>query len=121
MPLNRSPDGPLAFSDSEEMSQYDVTKWLIEYVEDNNETNGGSWSDWSSAQEIVGTYEPAYDGKEFNSQIGSYHEHYYPDLFDLGERATSILEACIAGADQNDLMTAWLDEIQAQSLSGPSI
>lgn len=121
MPLNRSHDGPFAFSDASKMEQYDAVKWLIEAVIENNENNGASWLDWAGAQDIISTYEPAHDGAEYNSKLGSYDASEFTHRISIGDRGREILDVCIAGADPEALMGAWREEIMnAEVVPEPS-
>ncbi|TMV02553.1 hypothetical protein FGK63_20195 [Ruegeria sediminis] len=113
MTLNRSADGPFAFADATEMAQYDAVEWLIDCVVGNNDNNGASWSDWTDAQAIISTYEPAHDGAEYNGKISSRYETEIPHHIAIGDRGHEILNACIAGADPEPLMDAWREEISS--------
>jgi len=97
--LNQNYDGPHAYSDALAVAHWNNTQWLLEYVEHNNDTNGGRWSDWSDAEHIRTTYEIE-DGE---GPTGRYA--------DIGERGAAILDAAIAGKDYGAMMADWDAEI----------
>lgn len=110
--LNTRGDGPHAYSNEDQVQQWEAIQWLIEYVEDNNDCNDASWSDWSDPDHIIDTYEPSV-GEETGELT-----NYDPDTREeplrritIGERGREVLAACIAGKDPEQLMGQWSDEI----------
>lgn len=97
--LNQNYDGPHAYSDALTVTHWNNTQWLLEYVEHNNDTNGGRWSDWSDAEHIRTTYEI----EDSEGPTGRYA--------DIGERGAAILNAAIAGKDYGAMMADWDAEI----------
>lgn len=116
--LNVRGDGMHAYSDQNQVQQWEVTQWLIEYVDDNNNCNDASWSDWSDPDHIIGTYQPAVgeeSGELQNYMPDSMEEKLHP--ISIGERGRQVLAACIAGKDSEELMSQWSDEIWEEGAS----
>ena len=110
--LNTRGDGLHAYSDQDQVQQWEATQWLIEYVQDND----GSWSDWSDPDHIISTYEPAV-GEESGKMTS-----YDPDgseeplrRITIGEQGREVLAASIAGKDPEPLMNQWSHDIQEAS------
>lgn len=111
--LNARGDGMHAYSDPAEVQQWEVTQWLIECVEDNNDINDAAWSDWSGPEGIISTYQPA-----ISVETGKLTA-YDPDgreesmrRITIGDRGREVLAACIRGQDPGDLMSQWSLEIE---------
>lgn len=106
--LNDNADGMHAYSDETALLQYDATKWLYDYVVDNNDNNDGSWSDWSSAHHIRDRYAILIEDTD-----GIIYDRYLT-VNELGQRGADILNAAIAGADEDtilDMFSDWSDDI----------
>jgi|TARA_R110002020_G_scaffold46222_1_gene131623 hypothetical protein len=114
--LNTRGDGLHAYSDQDQVQQWEATQWLIEYVQDND----GSWSDWSDPDHIISTYEPAV-GEE-SGKMTSYDPEYGEESLrriTIGEQGREVLASCIAGKDPGDLMSQWSLKIEGAG-SSPS-
>ncbi|TKA84381.1 hypothetical protein [Sulfitobacter sp. 15WGC] len=114
--LNVRGDSPHAYSDQDEVRQWEATQWLIDYVEDNNDVNDAAWSDWSDPDHVIDAYEPAI-GEE-SGKLTSYD----PDgseeplrRITIGEQGREVLAASIAGKDPEPLMNQWSQDIQEAS------
>jgi hypothetical protein len=99
--LNDRADGPHAYSNAQAVTEWNNTKWLVDYVEDNNEANDGQWADWSDAELIRTVYTDDRNGSET-----------YCENVKIGERGAAILNAAIAGEDPETLMKKWSEDIQ---------
>lgn len=111
--MNVRGDGMHAYSDLTEIQQWEVTQWLIEYVEDNIENNAdANWADWSDPDHIISAYEPAVDTE--SGELTSYDpENQITPLqrVEVGEHGRTVLNACITGSAPSELMDEWSDEI----------
>ncbi len=106
--LNDNVDGPFAFADRGDLAAHAATRWLLEYAQDNNEVNGGAWSDWHDADHIMSVFAVIIEDDE----TGERHE-YHLDADDLTARGVSILEAACNGEDARALLDLWANDIGA--------
>ncbi len=106
MPLNRANDGPFAFADANELNEIEATEYLIDAVSENAEINGGSMSDWGSAEDIMSVYVILDYDPDTNHPIETER--------DAGPRGKAILNYLIETNDEDGarkMLDDWTDEL----------